>query len=171
VHLFSCLSLLLWFKMSMWVIHSLYLKALPSNKPKSFIFFFFPLKHSHILLTFFFLFLIKKKNLQAGGEGSLKPEGINSNYHFFLKNNCFLQSYMKQNIVHHSYHGIFILFSECAPKCDYRCSKTSYRKACLTYCNLCCAKCLCVPSGTYGNKQECPCYNNWKNKNGGPKCP
>ncbi|AES96412.1 peamaclein [Medicago truncatula] len=61
--------------------------------------------------------------------------------------------------------------AECAPKCDYRCSKTAYKKACLTYCNLCCAKCLCVPSGTYGNKEECPCYNNWKNKKGGPKCP
>ncbi|CAB4290004.1 unnamed protein product [Prunus armeniaca] len=35
----------------------------------------------------------------------------------------------------------------------------------------CCAKCLCVPPGTYGNKQFCPCYNNWKTKRGGPKCP
>ncbi|KAK9273293.1 hypothetical protein L1049_018100 [Liquidambar formosana] len=35
----------------------------------------------------------------------------------------------------------------------------------------CCAKCLCVPPGTYGNKQVCPCYNNWKTKRGGPKCP
>ncbi|KAJ0263711.1 hypothetical protein HA466_0021810 [Hirschfeldia incana] len=25
--------------------------------------------------------------------------------------------------------------------------------------------------GTYGNKQVCPCYNNWKTKLGGPKCP
>ncbi|KAJ0098421.1 hypothetical protein Patl1_21912 [Pistacia atlantica] len=23
----------------------------------------------------------------------------------------------------------------------------------------------------YGNKQVCPCYNNWKTKEGGPKCP
>ncbi|XWS28332.1 hypothetical protein CRYUN_Cryun25bG0059300 [Craigia yunnanensis] len=28
-----------------------------------------------------------------------------------------------------------------------------------------------VPPGTYGNKQYCPCYNNWKTKRGGPKCP
>ena len=27
---------------------------------------------------------------------------------------------------------------------------------------------LCVPSGYYGNKGECPCYNNWKTKRGGP---
>ncbi|OIV93348.1 hypothetical protein TanjilG_08761 [Lupinus angustifolius] len=25
--------------------------------------------------------------------------------------------------------------------------------------------------GTYGNKEECPCYNNWKTKEGAPKCP
>ncbi|KAK4577846.1 hypothetical protein RGQ29_028110 [Quercus rubra] len=61
--------------------------------------------------------------------------------------------------------------AECAPACDFRCSNTQYKKACLTYCNLCCAKCLCVPSGTFGHKEECPCYNNWKTKEGGPKCP
>nr|GMC50669.1 gibberellin-regulated protein 6-like [Ipomoea batatas] len=35
----------------------------------------------------------------------------------------------------------------------------------------CCNKCLCVPPGFYGNKGVCPCYNNWKTKEGGPKCP
>ncbi|XP_057439935.1 gibberellin-regulated protein 12-like [Lotus japonicus] len=60
---------------------------------------------------------------------------------------------------------------QCPGACDYRCSATQYRKACLTYCNLCCNKCLCVPSGTYGHKEECPCYNDWKTKKGGPKCP
>ncbi|ESQ43574.1 hypothetical protein EUTSA_v10015586mg [Eutrema salsugineum] len=38
-------------------------------------------------------------------------------------------------------------------------------------CNLCCKQCLCVPSGTYGHKEECSCYDNWKNKRGGLKCP
>ncbi|TVU44429.1 hypothetical protein EJB05_03870 [Eragrostis curvula] len=61
--------------------------------------------------------------------------------------------------------------AECAGACDYRCSKTQYRKACLTFCNKCCAKCRCVPPGTYGHKEACPCYNNWKTKRGGPKCP
>ncbi|KAI9094757.1 hypothetical protein K1719_026563 [Acacia pycnantha] len=60
---------------------------------------------------------------------------------------------------------------EYAGACDYRCSNTQYKKACLTFCNKCCQKCLCVPSGTYGHKEECPCYNNWKTKEGGPKCP
>ncbi|KAH7573038.1 hypothetical protein JRO89_XS03G0056000 [Xanthoceras sorbifolium] len=60
---------------------------------------------------------------------------------------------------------------QCAAACDYRCSETSHKKPCLFYCNKCCQKCLCVPSGTYGHKEECPCYNNWKTKEGKPKCP
>ncbi|KAK2975504.1 hypothetical protein RJ640_027631 [Escallonia rubra] len=60
---------------------------------------------------------------------------------------------------------------ECAPRCTTRCSNTAYKKPCLFFCRKCCAKCLCVPPGTYGNKQFCPCYNNWKTKRGGPKCP
>ncbi|KAI6674434.1 hypothetical protein NL676_002340 [Syzygium grande] len=54
---------------------------------------------------------------------------------------------------------------------NYRCSATSHRKPCLFFCNKCCAKCLCVPSGTDGHKEECPCYNNWTTKEGKPKCP
>ncbi|AEE74867.2 unnamed protein product [Arabidopsis thaliana] len=60
---------------------------------------------------------------------------------------------------------------ECGPRCGDRCSNTQYKKPCLFFCNKCCNKCLCVPPGTYGNKQVCPCYNNWKTKSGGPKCP
>ncbi|CAL1352349.1 unnamed protein product [Linum trigynum] len=60
---------------------------------------------------------------------------------------------------------------ECGGRCDSRCSRTQYKKPCLFFCRKCCAKCLCVPSGFYGNKQSCPCYNNWKTKRGGPKCP
>nr|XP_011467343.1 PREDICTED: protein GAST1 [Fragaria vesca subsp. vesca] len=60
---------------------------------------------------------------------------------------------------------------ECGPRCSTRCSKTQYKKPCLFFCQKCCAKCLCVPPGTYGNKQVCPCYNNWKTKRGDPKCP
>nr|XP_011462663.1 PREDICTED: gibberellin-regulated protein 12 isoform X2 [Fragaria vesca subsp. vesca] len=55
--------------------------------------------------------------------------------------------------------------------CDYRCSATSHKKPCLFFCNMCCQKCLCVPSGTYGHKEECPCYNDWKTQQGTPKCP
>ncbi|KAL5743470.1 hypothetical protein ACOSQ2_026586 [Xanthoceras sorbifolium] len=61
--------------------------------------------------------------------------------------------------------------SDCKPRCTYRCSATSHKKPCMFFCQKCCSKCLCVPPGTYGNKQVCPCYNNWKTKEGGPKCP
>ncbi|KAI3848339.1 hypothetical protein MKW98_005719 [Papaver atlanticum] len=61
--------------------------------------------------------------------------------------------------------------SDCQPKCTGRCSATSHKKPCMFYCLKCCSKCLCVPPGTSGNKQTCPCYNNWKTKEGGPKCP
>ncbi|CAN1306851.1 Protein RSI-1 [Linum perenne] len=61
--------------------------------------------------------------------------------------------------------------AQCPAACDVRCSATSHKKPCKFFCNKCCMTCLCVPSGTYGNKEECPCYNNWKTKKGGPKCP
>jgi hypothetical protein len=63
--------------------------------------------------------------------------------------------------------------AECGGECRRRCSKTHHKKPCLFFCaKCCCAKCLCVPPGTYGDKEiTCPCYNNWKTKRGGPKCP
>ncbi|KAE9606108.1 hypothetical protein Lal_00025259 [Lupinus albus] len=61
--------------------------------------------------------------------------------------------------------------SDCKPRCSYRCSATSHKKPCMFFCQKCCATCLCVPPGTYGNKQTCPCYNTWKTKEGAPKCP
>ncbi|KAG6595002.1 Snakin-1, partial [Cucurbita argyrosperma subsp. sororia] len=42
---------------------------------------------------------------------------------------------------------------------------------CLKYCGLCCQQCKCVPSGTYGNKSECPCYRDKLNSKGKSKCP
>nr|CAD10105.1 Gip1-like protein [Petunia x hybrida] len=61
--------------------------------------------------------------------------------------------------------------SQCLPQCTRRCSQTQYHNACMLFCQKCCNKCLCVPPGFYGNKGVCPCYNNWKTKEGGPKCP
>ncbi|KAJ4760328.1 Gibberellin-regulated protein [Rhynchospora pubera] len=61
--------------------------------------------------------------------------------------------------------------SQCPEQCSRRCSQTRYKKPCMFFCLKCCRACLCVPSGYYGNKGECPCYNNWKTKRGGPKCP
>ncbi|CAH9069788.1 unnamed protein product [Cuscuta epithymum] len=61
--------------------------------------------------------------------------------------------------------------TQCLPQCTRRCSQTQYHKPCMFFCQKCCNKCLCVPPGFYGNKAVCPCYNNWKTQQGGPKCP
>lgn len=59
----------------------------------------------------------------------------------------------------------------CDSKCAARCSKAGRKDRCLKYCGICCEKCHCVPSGTYGNKDECPCYRDMKNSKDEPKCP
>ncbi|KAM1049730.1 hypothetical protein ACFX2I_031481 [Malus domestica] len=60
---------------------------------------------------------------------------------------------------------------DCPKACKHRCSATSHKKPCMFFCEKWCAKCLCVPSGTHGHKENCPCYNYWKAKEAGrPKC-
>ncbi|CAK9143724.1 unnamed protein product [Ilex paraguariensis] len=59
----------------------------------------------------------------------------------------------------------------CKHKCKFRCSEAKKKPHCLKDCHLCCKDCHCVPSGTYGNKDECPCYRDKKNERGKPKCP
>nr|QLH55404.1 snakin 3 [Ocimum basilicum]QLH55407.1 snakin 3 [Ocimum basilicum] len=61
--------------------------------------------------------------------------------------------------------------SYCGKMCGVRCSKAGLKKRCLKYCGICCEACKCVPSGTYGNKSECPCYRDKLNSKGNPKCP
>ncbi|XP_059637159.1 peamaclein-like [Cornus florida] len=61
--------------------------------------------------------------------------------------------------------------SLCDSKCGVRCSKASVQDRCLKYCGICCEQCKCVPPGTYGNKDKCPCYRDMKNSKGKPKCP
>ncbi|GLU06771.1 hypothetical protein SLE2022_237700 [Rubroshorea leprosula] len=60
---------------------------------------------------------------------------------------------------------------DCKSKCDYRCSKASRHKMCIRACNTCCQRCNCVPPGTSGNKDVCPCYANMTTHGGRPKCP
>ncbi|KAE9589360.1 hypothetical protein Lal_00000058 [Lupinus albus] len=61
--------------------------------------------------------------------------------------------------------------SYCSKKCSDRCIVAGVKDRCLKYCGICCAECKCVPSGTYGNKHECPCYRDKVNNKGKPKCP
>ncbi|XP_010909456.1 cypmaclein [Elaeis guineensis] len=60
---------------------------------------------------------------------------------------------------------------DCPSKCDYRCSKASRHKICIRACNTCCQRCNCVPPGTSGNRDVCPCYANMKTHGGRLKCP
>ncbi|CAN0827034.1 Gibberellin-regulated protein 3 [Linum grandiflorum] len=60
---------------------------------------------------------------------------------------------------------------DCEGKCEYRCSKASRHKMCIRACNTCCHRCNCVPPGTYGNYDTCPCYANMTTHGGRPKCP
>ncbi|KAG6519734.1 cypmaclein-like [Zingiber officinale] len=60
---------------------------------------------------------------------------------------------------------------DCLAECTRRCSKASRHKICMRCCMACCHKCNCVPSGTYGHEDECPCYANMKDSHGKPKCP
>ncbi|MFQ6648675.1 hypothetical protein Gotur_021912 [Gossypium turneri] len=59
----------------------------------------------------------------------------------------------------------------CEGKCKGRCNKAAVWDRCFKYCGICCEECQCVPSGTYGNKHECPCYRDKVNNKGKPKCP
>ncbi|XP_059455652.1 cypmaclein-like [Corylus avellana] len=60
---------------------------------------------------------------------------------------------------------------DCNGKCGYRCSKASRHKMCIRACNSCCQRCNCVPPGTYGNYNACPCYANMTTHGGRHKCP
>ncbi|XP_039115022.1 gibberellin-regulated protein 6-like [Dioscorea cayenensis subsp. rotundata] len=89
---------------------------------------------------------------------------------------CHVDHDMNQMLAKHTqkgkHYGAGSLKSyQCPRECTRRCSRTQYHKPCMFFCQKCCRKCLCVPPGYYGNKQVCGCYNNWKTKRGGPKCP
>ncbi|OAY82889.1 Snakin-2 [Ananas comosus] len=60
---------------------------------------------------------------------------------------------------------------DCPAKCAYRCSKSGRPKMCLRACNTCCQRCHCVPPGTSGNTEKCPCWAHMKTHGGRPKCP
>ncbi|KAG2246755.1 hypothetical protein Bca52824_086383 [Brassica carinata] len=46
----------------------------------------------------------------------------------------------------------------CGSRCRGRCAKAGFQGRCIKYCGICCRQCKCVPSGTFGNKHQCPCY-------------
>ncbi|KAE8100270.1 hypothetical protein FH972_018185 [Carpinus fangiana] len=46
----------------------------------------------------------------------------------------------------------------CSSACSRRCKKASRKKRCTRACKSCCMRCHCVPPGTYGHTNACPCY-------------
>ncbi|KAL3733350.1 hypothetical protein ACJRO7_022821 [Eucalyptus globulus] len=55
--------------------------------------------------------------------------------------------------------------------CDARCRLSSRPHLCKRACGTCCARCDCVPPGTSGNYDACPCYANMTTHGGRHKCP
>ncbi|XP_019709820.1 gibberellin-regulated protein 1 isoform X1 [Elaeis guineensis] len=59
----------------------------------------------------------------------------------------------------------------CGEACDGRCRLSSRPNLCKRACGTCCSRCNCVPPGTYGNYEACPCYAALTTHGGVRKCP
>nr|VDD64556.1 unnamed protein product [Brassica oleracea] len=59
----------------------------------------------------------------------------------------------------------------CGSACVARCRLSSRPNLCHRACGTCCARCNCVPPGTYGNYDKCQCYATLTTHGGRRKCP
>ncbi|XP_021902436.1 snakin-2-like [Carica papaya] len=60
---------------------------------------------------------------------------------------------------------------DCGSACTARCRLASRQRLCKRACGTCCARCNCVPPGTSGHQEECPCYASLTTHGGRRKCP
>ncbi|XP_024026588.1 gibberellin-regulated protein 1 [Morus notabilis] len=60
---------------------------------------------------------------------------------------------------------------DCRGSCAARCRLSSRPRLCNRACGTCCQRCNCVPPGTAGNQEVCPCYANMTTHGGRRKCP
>ncbi|KAB2082402.1 hypothetical protein ERO13_A05G186600v2 [Gossypium hirsutum] len=60
---------------------------------------------------------------------------------------------------------------DCGGACAARCRLSSRPHLCKRACGTCCARCNCVPPGTAGNQEMCPCYASLTTHGGKRKCP
>ncbi|KAJ8771153.1 hypothetical protein K2173_023478 [Erythroxylum novogranatense] len=60
---------------------------------------------------------------------------------------------------------------DCGVACGGRCRLSKRPNLCQRACGSCCARCKCVPPGTYGNLEFCPCYANLTTRKQVRKCP
>ncbi|WOH08330.1 hypothetical protein DCAR_0727768 [Daucus carota subsp. sativus] len=66
----------------------------------------------------------------------------------------------------------FSVVADCQGLCKVRCGAHSRPNVCTRACGTCCARCKCVPPGTYGNRQACgKCYTEMTTHGNRPKCP
>lgn len=63
------------------------------------------------------------------------------------------------------------VYVDCKGRCAERCKLSGRPNLCHRACGTCCARCNCVPPGTYGNHDVCPCYANMTTHGGRKKCP
>ncbi|KAB2628241.1 gibberellin-regulated protein 1-like [Pyrus ussuriensis x Pyrus communis] len=59
----------------------------------------------------------------------------------------------------------------CGGACSARCRLSSRPHLCKRACGTCCQRCSCVPPGTAGNLETCPCYATLTTHGGRRKCP
>ncbi|PIN00520.1 hypothetical protein CDL12_18479 [Handroanthus impetiginosus] len=59
----------------------------------------------------------------------------------------------------------------CGVACEARCRLSSRQNLCKRACGTCCSRCNCVPPGTSGNQELCPCYYTMTTHGGRRKCP
>ncbi|XP_010535183.1 PREDICTED: gibberellin-regulated protein 9 isoform X3 [Tarenaya hassleriana] len=60
---------------------------------------------------------------------------------------------------------------KCGKACERRCRESSRKKVCYRACGTCCLRCGCVPPGTSGHTNTCPCYASLRTHANKPKCP
>ncbi|KAL1554352.1 Snakin-2 [Salvia divinorum] len=60
---------------------------------------------------------------------------------------------------------------DCKNACAKRCKLSSRPNLCKRACGTCCSRCNCVPPGTYGNYDACPCYASLTTHGNRRKCP
>ncbi|CAA3002195.1 gibberellin-regulated 1-like [Olea europaea subsp. europaea] len=67
--------------------------------------------------------------------------------------------------------GYLYVCADCGKECSRRCRLSSRPRLCDRACGTCCNRCNCVPPGTAGNQEICPCYANMTTHGGRKKCP
>ncbi|XP_020229275.1 gibberellin-regulated protein 1 [Cajanus cajan] len=67
--------------------------------------------------------------------------------------------------------GSFVQQIDCNAACGARCRLASRQRMCHRACGTCCRRCNCVPPGTSGNQEVCPCYASLTTHGGRRKCP